>query len=596
MKKIFLVMLVVIQTIYAADFLNLQEAFKPKVTVNSDSHIEIDVELGEDIYLYEDRLKVKLLNANNVVIKEIQKPQSHEHDGDKVFTSSPHLLVVLAKSKDIAVDELVSVELKFQGCSEKGLCYEPVTHTVDVTIQANKLALLTSDKPKAIATSTSTNAAAPLSETDKIASTIGSGNIFLVMLSFLGFGLLLSFTPCIFPMIPILSSVIVSQGEGMTTKKAFFLSLVYVLSMAVAYTFAGVLAGLFGSNLQAAMQAPEVIISFALVFVGLSFSMFGYYELQMPNFIQSKLSRAGEDRGGVAGVAIMGFLSALIVGPCVAAPLAGALIYIGQTGDAVLGGLALFSLSMGMGMPLLVVGTTAGKFMPKPGGWMDAVKYGFGVMLLGVAIWMLSRVIPENVTMMLWAVLFIISALHLGALEPVNTDYDKKANSTNKKGFGILMLVYGLALFLGSISGATNVLNPLEKVLEANGGVQAVAQSELSFKTIHSNEELDAILKESKGKKVLVDFYADWCASCKEYEHITFMDANVKAKMNEFVLVQADMTSNSEEEKKLMKRFNLFGPPGIVFFDENSQKIEGADIVGYTPPEKFLTLLRKVDS
>jgi thiol:disulfide interchange protein DsbD len=394
-------------------------------------------------------------------------------------------------------------------------------------------------------------------------------------------------------MIPIISSVIIAQGEGMGTRRAFFLSLVYVLSMAVAYTIAGILAGLFGANLQAAFQTPWIITIFAAVFVLLSLSMFDVYEIQIPNFIQSKISKLGGQRGGIAGVAIMGFLSALIVGPCVAAPLAGALIYIGQTGDAFLGGIALFSLSIGMGVPLLVVGTTSGRFMPKPGMWMDVVKAIFGVMLLGIAIWMMGRVLDENTTLLLWGGLAVFVAVNMNALEPIGA-HPAWSSKSNVKALGLLIFLYGLTLLVGGMAGAKNLLHPLDPFISKNSEVVATVSTHKLFEKIRSIEELDAILAENKGKRVLVDFYADWCTACKEYEEITFADDAVKTAMDEFVLVQVDVTANDKTSKAITKKYGIFGPPAILFFDEKGILNNDYTIIGYKEPAAFLKHLGEI--
>ncbi|MFZ2889593.1 protein-disulfide reductase DsbD, partial [Sulfuricurvum sp.] len=414
-----------------------------------------------------------------------------------------------------------------------------------------------------------------------------------ILLSFFGFGLLLALTPCVFPMIPIISSVIVSQG-GIGTKRAFWLSVVYVLSMAVAYTIAGVLAGLFGANLQAAFQTPWIITLFSLIFVVLAMSMFDLFELQIPNAIQSRLTQIGGQRGGVIGVAIMGFLSALIVGPCVAAPLAGALIYIGQTGDALLGGVALFALSIGMGIPLVAIGTSAGKFMPRPGAWMDSVKSIFGIMLIGVSIWMISRILDENISMMLWGALAIFVAINIGALEPIRGRCIR-CGRANKKALGIIILLYGMSLLLGGMSGAKDPLHPLDPFLPNKNAVAVAAASEhKTFEKITSIEELDAILAENKGKQVLVDFYADWCTACKELEEKTFSDEAVKSAMDGYVLVQVDLTANDDAAKAISSKFGIFGPPAILFFDENGERVKSADIVGFKEPQEFLKHLGEI--
>lgn len=581
-------------------FLTPDEAFKVSASLH-DSHLQIDatIDPGDQIYIYEDSVKVKLTESPGLVLKEIVLDESVEHHGEKVFLETLDIQLYLAKEADVSSMQSVSVDISYQGCSEKGLCYEPLTKAFTFDVDADKLPLSGADLATLVSadiTDTSAQSETIVSETDMIADTIKHGSIGLILLTFFGFGLLLSLTPCIFPMIPILSSVIVSQGSGLTLKRAFFLSLVYVLAMSVAYTIAGVLAGLFGSNLQAAFQTPWIIISFSLIFVVLSLSMFGMYELQLPNALQSRLTKSSEGHGGVAGVAIMGFLSALIVGPCVAAPLAGALIYIGQTGDALIGGMALFSLSIGMGVPLLIVGTSAGKFMPRPGEWMDNIKGFFGVLLLGVAIWMMSRVIPEPVTLLLWSSLIIFTAVHLGALEQTAC---KRCGHASMKALGLMLFLYGIMLFIGGFTGATNPLNPLEKLNQPQhmlGGVEQAASvvSKPAFVTIHSIAELEGVLMESEGKKVMLDFYADWCISCKELEHTTFADPAVMAKMAEFVLVQADVTDNTDDEKELTKEFGLFGPPGIIFFDEKGEQIKGRDIIGYQEPEEFLENLNKL--
>ncbi len=371
--------------------------------------------------------------------------------------------------------------------------------------------------------------------------------------------------------------------------------MVYVQAMAITYTIAGVIAGLTGAGVQAAFQTPWVIVSFSVVFVLLALSMFGLYELQMPQSLQSYLNKKTEGSGkGYTSIAIMGLLSALIVGPCVAAPLAAALGFISQTGDAFLGGAALYALSMGMGVPLLIVGTGAGKFMPRPGAWMEAVKSIFGVMMLAVAIWMLSRVLDNSVIMFMWSALAMFVAVSIGAFESKEEAYCNPCHAA-KKSIGLMIFLYAAALFVGAITSAPSMLNPLEKLLPkqvtAQAGAADVAVKEKSFIKVHSVAELDKILSESKGKKVMLDFYADWCTSCKELEHITFADQRVKAALSEYVLIQADVTANTDEEKALSKRFNLFGPPALIFYDEEGNEIKGNRVIGYIPPEELLKKL-----
>jgi thiol:disulfide interchange protein DsbD len=446
--------------------------------------------------------------------------------------------------------------------------------------------------PKSTKSEAKNNLDAQSSQEDTIAQTIKNSSFLMVLLTFFGFGLLLSLTPCVFPMIPILSSVIVSQSDkNMNAKKAFFLSLVYVLAMSLAYTIAGILAGLFGANIQSALQNPYVLSAFSLIFVLLAFSMFGFYEIQMPSFIQSKLSKQGENsKGGIIGVAIMGFLSALIVGPCVAAPLAGALIYIGQSGDAFLGGAALFIMSLGMGVPLLIIGAGAGKFMPRPGVWMDSIKAIFGVLMLGVAIYMLSRILNPKIVMLLWTALLLITSVYMGALEPLKEN--SKGWSKFFKGIGLGVFIYSVFLFFGALSGATNPLNPLEELNTQTINSKDISTKHTDFKIVRTVKELKNIVKNSN-KPVLVDFSANWCASCKEFDENTFKNQKIKKEMDNFTLLRVDVTKNSDEDKELLKKFNLFGPPAVIFF-KNNKELKSLKVVGYKNPQEFMVYLKKV--
>jgi thioredoxin:protein disulfide reductase len=580
-------------------FLQPEEAFKPSAQMVDPKTVGIEIKMGDQIHIYADKLKVEDTDKNDGIdFKTITMAKATELDGESVYESSPAIRIALAKTKELSGEKKVKIKLSYQGCSSAGLCYEPIENTLEITLNADKIpmrqpaesSILKAPAMKVsvldVAEKTvSTSPVEQKSETDKIASVIKGGSLWFILLSFFGFGLLLALTPCVFPMIPIISSIVVAQGEGQGIARAFLLSLVYVLSMAVAYTIAGVLAGLFGANLQAAFQTPWIITLFALIFVVLAMSMFDLFELQIPNIIQSRISYIGGKRSGVIGVAIMGFLSALIVGPCVAAPLAGALIYIGQTGDAFLGGAALFALSIGMGMPLLIIGTTAGKFMPKPGAWMDSIKSIFGVMMIGVSIWMVSRIIDENISMMLWGALAIFVAVNMGALEPIRGRCIR-CQRANKKALGIIIFLYGMSLLLGGMAGAQNALHPLDPFLPSKAAAQT--QTHKSFVKITSIKELDTILTENKGKRVMVDFYADWCTSCKEFESKTFSDEAVKTAMDNFVLVQVNLTANDDASKAISSKYGIFGPPAILFFDEKGTRLKSADIVGFKEPKEFL--------
>jgi thioredoxin:protein disulfide reductase len=591
MKYIIAFLLTLTTLVFAEPkFLMPEEAFKATAHLKKRCTINATIELGQDIYLYQSKVSAKIVEKNSgIIIDRLVLPEGVDHDGEKVYLNSPSIDIALAKTRELNEIVPITVILSYQGCSQQGLCYEPMETKFNFDIETSALVLkeATPVEPK--------KSPVTVSETDQITQTFIEGNVPLILLTFFTFGLLLSLTPCIFPMIPILSSIIVAQGKNMNARRGFTLSLVYVLSMSVAYTIAGVLAGLFGGNIQIAMQNPWVISTFALLFIGLSVSMFGYFKIGLPSSWQTRLTKSSEEassKGGYAGVAIMGFLSALIVGPCVAPPLAGALVYIGQSGDAILGGAALFTLSIGMGIPLLLIGTGAGKYMPRPGGWMDTVSHVFGVVMLAIAIWMLGRILPPSVSMLLWSALLIIVSIYLGALESLQGHH--KGIKPFLKGLAIMMLAYGLILFYGGIKGETNPLAPISA--EAPSALSEKTVTGLEFKMIHSTEELDALLAENKGKSVMLDFYADWCSSCKELDEITFKDPAVIQSLNDYILIRADVTADSEAEKALTKRFNLFGPPAMIFFDENGAVIQGVDLIGFKDAETFVTHIKTLET
>ena len=584
MKKIILLLLSSV-FLFAGQpkFLMPEEAFKTSAKLNEKMEVEATIVIAKDIYLYEDAIKLEIKNGNGVLIEEIIMPESVEHHGDKVFLKSPTFIVKL--KKDAAVSGMKEIEfaISYQGCSEQGLCYEPYTDTFKLQVDTSKLAEKSNEEQKLKSLITKKDEAKiqeqELSETDSIADTIKSGNLIVILLTFFGFGLLLSLTPCVFPMIPIISGVIISQGEGLTTRKAFVLSVVYVLAMAIAYTIAGVLAGLFGSNLQAALQTPWVIYSFSGVFIVLAMSMFGFYELKLPDSLVAKVS-SNSSRSGFVGVAIMGFLSALIVGPCVAAPLAGALVYIGQTGDAILGGAALFSMSIGMGLPLIAVGVSAGKFMPKPGAWMTMVSATFGVMMIGVAIWMLERVVDYYVVMLLFSILGISFSIYLNP-------FDKEGHIF-RKSVAMVMFIYSVTLFIGTMGGSKSMTEPLSFLKSSTTLAEHVSAKNLNFKTVVNLEELDEVLAKNKGKKIMLDFAADWCTACKELDEVTFKDKEVREKLSEYVLIRADVTANTKAQKKMSQKYGVFGPPVVIFFDKELNVKKSKTIVGFIEPKEFL--------
>ena len=561
-------------------------------------------------YLYRDKIAVAAVEPAQALGTPVI-PAGEEKDDPflgkvRIFHDQ---LEVSVPVQGVSEGQKLKLNVTFQGCAEAGICYPPMEQLVELTAGAPASTQATPATPSA-------PASAAMSEQDVIAEKLKSGNTWLAIGLFFLAGLGLALTPCVFPMIPILSGIIAGQGEQLTTRRAFILSLVYVLAMALTYTVAGVLAGIFGSNLQAAFQNPWILGSFALVFVALALSMFGFFELQLPSSLQSKISElSGRQRSGsLAGVAIMGLLSALIVGPCVAPPLAGALIYIGQTGDAVLGGAALFALSIGMGLPLIAVGTLGGKVLPRAGAWMDTVKAVFGVLMLGVAIWLVARVLPDAVTLSLWAFLLISSGIYLGALEPLRHPSYQTFHASREltghmepvgreqlgwmrlwKAFGIILLAWGLMMLVGVATGQGTPLQPL-RGLAGGGSLQAPAvPAGLSFQRVADVNALDSALAEARaaGRPVMLDFYADWCVSCKEMEHNTFPDPAVTQAVAGALLLQADVTRNSAEDKALLKRFGLIGPPAILFFGADGEERRGSRVVGYKPPAEFAPLARE---
>jgi len=569
------------------ELLPADQAFQLDVHVSDANTLTANWLIAEGYYLYRHKFEFAIDSADGVTLLPARmpdgEPKTDEFFGEiQVYHQQAQAEIPVQRATPEATAAVLTV--KYQGCADRGVCYPPIVKTLDLLLPAATAATT------AVPATESDSPTARLSEQDAIAKRLTEGNLLATLAAFFGFGLLLSLTPCVFPMVPILSSIIVGQGEKITARRGFVLSLVYVLAMAVTYTVAGVFAGLFGENLQAAFQSPWMLSGFAAVFVLLSLSMFGFYDLQMPAFLQSRLTEVSnrQQGGSLTGVAIMGFLSALIVGPCVAAPLAGALIYIGQTGDAVLGGLALFALSMGMGTPLIAIGTGAGKLLPGAGPWMDRIKAVFGVMLLAVAIWMLERILPASITMVLWAALLILCSVYLNALDGLPVEASGWARLW--KGFGVVSLVYGILLLIGAASGAHDPLQPLQNVMAKQDSAQGSRQAHLPFIKIKSMTDLERELAAAarQGKPLMVDFYADWCVSCKEMEKYTFAEAEVQRALSGMVLLQADVTANDEDDKALLKHFQLIGPPSILFYDSSGNKRPELSLVGYKPADEFV--------
>jgi thiol:disulfide interchange protein DsbD len=572
-------------------FLPVEQAFKVQARMPDAQTVVVRFVPAETYYLYRDKTTFAVDASAGSGIDSVQLPRGEmkkdPNFGDTEVFHRPFQAAVRLKSPATGP---FSLTVGYQGCSEKGLCYPPEKKVFPLAFAVG--GPVTAPAATAMIVESAEPSSTSLADDSRIAGLLGGGNFVLIIASFLGFGLLLSLTPCMWPMIPILSGIIAGQGEHMTRGRGLALSATYVLGMALAYAIAGVAAGITGTLLSSALQNAWVLGAFALAFVVLAFSMFGFYELQMPAGLQSRLSTTSNRlKGGtLTGVFLMGVLSAVIVGPCVAAPLAGALLYISQSRDVVLGGSALFTMAIGMGLPLLVIGASAGVLLPKAGAWMQSVKNLFGVLLLAAAIWIVSPVIPAAAHMLLWAALLIVSSIYLRAIDALPAG----ASGLRKlwKGVGVIALLLGIALLVGVLTGGRDILRPLSG-LSPGGG--AGVSSYPRFVQVRSVSDLDAAVA-GAGRPVMLDFYADWCVSCKEMERFTFSDEGVRKRLDGMLLLQADVTANNENDKALLARFDLFGPPGIIFFDRRGAEIREARVIGFQSAERFAKVLDSVAS
>ena len=596
----------------AAEPLDPEQAYKFSARVVDAKTLEARWQIADGYYMYRDKFKFAAEPAGLTLGKPTLPPGKKKHDDifGEVETYRNEVKILVPIEAGAVPGSTVTLKAVSQGCADLGICYPPLPQQATLTLVA---ASSPPANPPAfaaaapLATPAVTPAAAPPAtpsalpaaeggdESSKIAKLLRHADVWTILLFFFGSGLALAFTPCVFPMVPILSGIIVGHGHAITKSRAFILSSAYVLGMAITYAAAGIAAGLSGTLLSNALQNAWVLGGFAFVFVALALSMFGFYELQMPSFLQSKLSdEANRQEGGsLHGVVTMGALSAIIVGPCVAAPLAGALLYIAKTGDALLGGVALFVMALGMGLPLILVGTSARHLLPKAGPWMEAVKKFFGVILLGVAIWLVSPVLPVVAGMLAWAALLIFSAIYLHAVDPL----PPQAHGWQRfgKGLGVSALLVGAALLIGVLGGSRDPLQPLGFLKASaadctNPAPAATAAHGPVFERVKSVAELDARLK-ATARPVMLDFYADWCVSCKEMERFTFADPGVAAQLAKLTLLQADVTANSDDDKALLQRFELFGPPGIIFFDGHGREVPGARVVGFQDAPAFTASL-----
>ena len=584
-----------------AEFLEPEKAFVFSAQMASPDTLELHYRVAPGYYMYRERFGIAITPADATTLGQAVYPKG-EVKYDPTFEKDMEVF-----HKDVTIRVPVgaggqpfTLTLTGQGCADAGLCYPPMDSTVKLTPVAGGYAVagtgIGGAASAAPATSGGLSALMNAGDTG-LADALGGLGWIKTAGVFLVLGLLLAFTPCVLPMIPILSSIVLggAQHHRPSRSRGLALAATYVLGMSVVYTALGVAAGLSGAGLAAWLQTPWILSLFAILLAVLALAMFDVFTFQMPSGIQAMLSdRSSRMPGGrYTGALVMGALSALIVGPCVAAPLAGALLYISQTGDVVLGGSALFAMAWGMGVPLLIVGASSSALLPKAGPWMDGVKRLFGMLLLATAWWMLIPVVPTWVQMTGWAFLAVVSAVMLRAFDALPPGAG--AGRMFGKGLGLLLALAAAAWLVGAASGGRDVLQPLSH-LAARGEAPAAggaAAGEVQFTRVRSNAELDAVLAQST-RPVMLDFYADWCVSCREMERFTFTDAGVAQRMAGMVLVQADVTANNADDRALLKRFRLFGPPGIMFFEPGGKEIAEARVVGFQDAKRFTESLDRV--
>jgi thiol:disulfide interchange protein DsbD len=582
------------QSAGAVDFLHVDEAFKLNVILLPENRLQVEWVIADEYYLYKHRFKFDA--TPGVELHQPQIPAGLKKI-DEFFGEVEVYYKLISVLVPFQGQEEFELTVGYQGCADAGLCYPPETKTYRINPDSLDVELLGKAKPgkrdlmptgQASGSGVLEMARSGTTKEGTLAAAIADETLWMMMALFFVAGIGLAFTPCVLPMIPILSSIIVGQKQIPTRIKAFSLSMTYVLGMAITYAILGTLVGYFGAelNIQAKLQSPWILSTFAVLFVILSLAMFGFYELQLPERIRDRLTGVSQAQQGgeYLGVAIMGVLSSLVVSPCVSAPLAGALIYISATGDALIGGLALLALGLGMGAPLVAIGSSGGQLLPKAGQWMNSVKAVFGVMLLAVAIWMVERIVPASVTLMLWAVLAIVCGVYLGALDSVSENGWPRL----WKGVGVISVVYGIILLVGAASGASDPLKPLQNVL---AGAEAGPESRVSFRPVQDLKSLQQVLaaeaSNSVSRPVMLDFYADWCVSCKVMERDVFNDPEIKTLLDNFQLLQIDVTANNIDHQQVLDYFGLFGPPAILFFDKNGKELRQYRIQGELTRNEF---------
>lgn len=580
------------------EFLKVDKAFQFRELV-TDSGILVSWNIAPDYYLYKDRIIVKTDNPD-IKVKSLAFSQAGEEKNDPnfgivtVFHDYIELHINLSVPEDSLSKEAVTFTISYQGCADAGLCYPPQKRTIAYThAKSNLQEQASSNRPVNPSKINATSNINALETSTGIFGFLESASFGKILITFFLLGLGLTFTPCVLPMIPIITAIISGQKEKSFTS-SLILAISYVLGMALTYAAAGVIMGLIGAsaNLQAQLQSPVALSLFALLFILLALAMFGAYELQLPAFLRDRLNNRSQNISGgkIGGVFAIGAISALVVSPCVSAPLAGSLIYISTTEDALLGGMALLSLGFGMGTPLIVIAVGGDKLIPKAGIWMENTKKFFGFMLLGLAIWLLERLISPSLAMTLWGLLLAFATVHLGAFDKAESGIAKTFKTITLLGFA-----YAIAILMGALNGNHNPLNPLE-FSQSTSNQQINRESQTPFTIIESLPELETEIEKGvlSGKITLLDFYADWCVSCKVMEKEVFSSPEVSDIIAHMNLVQADVTEVNQQTTTLLEEHNLFGPPSILFFDDKGDEISSLRIQGEVNKSTFLQILERL--
>lgn len=555
-----------------------KQAFKPYLSAIDKTTLEIAFQIAPNYYLYKDKITVTAENPY-IQMGAIELPKGETKTDEWFGANEVYFNEVfgrIAVSRNAPNEDILTFFIDYQGCLEDELCLPPQTSKINVNFSSIEI------------NQNNSQGKIKISEQSRLASLISNSNLSIIILTFFGAGLLLSFTPCVLPMIPILSAILAGEGKNISPKRGFSLAFSYVMGMAIIYTAAGIVSASIGLQLQAFFNAPWVIISFTILFILLSLAMFEVINLTIPTSLQTHLEAFSSKQrfGTLMGSFLIGAISSLIVTACVAPPLIATLIVIGQTGDIVRGGIALFSMSFGMGAPLLIIGTSAGKLLPKSGEWMNTIKHVFGFMMLGLAVYMLSRIVDASIILALWGFLALMIGISLGGLTNLN-EYSTNYKKINK-GVGLVVIIYGVSLILGSLSGNNNPMQPLAKINFLTDS-PANKTNQLHFKRIKSISDLDyeLAMASSTGKSVMLDFYADWCVSCKEMEVYTFSNETVQKVLANTILIQADVTLNDKTDQALLRKLNVFGPPTIIFYDTHGNKKDGYEVVGYMSADEF---------